>query len=158
MQSAPADPAAPHPAVQLYTMGFTQKSARQFFAQLIDAGVRRVVDVRLNNVSQLAGFTKRADLEYFLQQIGQIGYVHLPELAPTQELLDRYKKRRGSWADYETEFLALMAQRRIEESLSPELLDSGCLLCSEPTPDRCHRRLVAEYLAGKWGTVTIQHL
>ena len=139
-------------------MGFTQKSARQFFAQLIDAGVRRVVDVRLNNVSQLAGFTKRADLEYFLQQIGQIGYVHLPELAPTQELLDRYKKRRGSWAEYETEFLQLMARRRIEEQLPPELLDGGCLLCSEPTPDRCHRRLVAEYLAGKWGTVTIQHL
>ncbi len=158
MQSAPADPAAPHPAVQLFTMGFTQKSARQFFAQLIDAGVRRVVDVRLNNVSQLAGFTKRADLEYFLQQIGQIGYVHLPELAPTQDLLDRYKKRRGSWAEYETEFLDLMAQRRIEESLSPELLDGGCLLCSEPTPDQCHRRLVAEYLADKWGTVTIQHL
>ena len=158
MQNAPADPAAPGPAVRLYTMGFTRKSARQFFTQLMDAGVRRVVDVRLNNVSQLAAFTKRADLEYFLQQIGQIGYVHLPELAPTQELLDRYKKRRGSWAEYETEFLDLMAERRIEEQLSPELLDGGCLLCSEPTPDQCHRRLVAEYLADKWGTVTIQHL
>ena len=155
MPNAPVDPV---PAVLLFTMGFTQKSARQFFTHLIDAGVRRVVDVRLNNVSQLAGFTKRADLEYFLQQIGQIGYVHLPELAPTQELLDRYKKRRGSWAEYETEFLQLMAQRRIEEQLSPDLLDGGCLLCSEPTPDRCHRRLVAEYLADKWGTVTIQHL
>jgi uncharacterized protein (DUF488 family) len=139
-------------------MGFTRKSARQFFTRLIDAGVRRVVDVRLNNVSQLAGFTKRADLEYFLQQIGQIGYVHLPELAPTQELLDRYKKRGGSWAEYEAEFLQLMAERRIEEQVSPELLDGGCLLCSEPTPDRCHRRLVAEYLADRWGTITIQHL
>ena len=158
MQNAPADPAAPRPAVRLYTMGFTRKSARQFFTQLIDTGVRRVVDVRLNNVSQLAGFTKRADLEYFLQQIGQIGYVHLPELAPTQELLDRYKKRGGSWAEYETEFLDLMARRRVDEQVSPELLDGGCLLCSEPTPDQCHRRLVAEYLAEKWGTVTIQHL
>ncbi len=144
--------------IQLFTIGFTRKSARQFFTQLMDAGVQRVVDVRLNNVSQLAGFTKRADLEYFLQQIGQLGYVHLPELAPTQELLDRYKKRRGSWAEYETEFLQLMARRRIEEQLSPELLDGGCLLCSEPTPDQCHRRLVADYLAEKWGTVTIQHL
>ena len=158
MQNAPADAVAPYPAVRLFTMGFTQKSARQFFTQLIDAGVRRVVDVRLNNVSQLAGFTKRADLEYFLQQIGQIGYVHLPELAPTQELLDRYKKRRGSWAEYEAEFLQLMARRRIEEQLSPDLLDGGCLLCSESTPDRCHRRLVAEYLREKWSRLEIHHL
>ena len=158
MRNAPADAVAPFPAVRLYTMGFTQKSARQFFTQLIDASVRRVVDVRLKNVSQLAGFTKRADLEYFLQQIGQIGYVHLPELAPTQELLDRYKKRRGSWAEYETEFLQLMARRRIEDQLSPDLLDGGCLLCSEPTPDRCHRRMVADYLADQCGSVPTQHL
>jgi uncharacterized protein (DUF488 family) len=144
--------------IQLYTIGFTQKTAREFFTLLLEAGVRRVVDVRLNNVSQLAGFTKRADLEYFLRAIGGISYVHLPELAPTQEIMDAVKKHRGDWAVYEERFLALMAERRIEEQVTPATLDGGCLLCSEPTPEHCHRRLVAEYLGAKWGNITVQHL
>lgn len=145
-------------ALQVFTIGFTQKSARQFFSTLVEAGVRRVLDVRLNNVSQLAAFAKRADLEYFLDAIGRIGYVHLPLLAPTQDILDDVKKRRGAWATYERHFLALLAERRVEELLDPSLFDGGCLLCSEPTPEHCHRRLVVEYLNDKWGNLAVRHL
>ena len=144
--------------MRLTTIGFTKKSARRFFETLRAAGVRRVVDVRLNNVSQLAGFAKRKDLEYFLDEIGGIGYAHLPKLAPTREMLDAFKKRGGSWQEYEERFLDLMAQRRIEKTLSPELLEDACLLCSEDKPHHCHRRLVAEYLDRHWGGVEIQHL
>lgn len=152
-------PNPPANQIHLFTMGFTQKSARQFFTTLTNASVRRVVDVRLNNVSQLAGFTKRTDLEYFLKQIGDIQYLHLPELAPTKAMLDAYKKSRGGWQAYETQFLELLAQRRVEEQISPDILDGGCLLCSEPTPHQCHRRLVAEYLNNKWdGKIKVQHL
>ena len=146
------------PPIRLFTMGFTRKGAREFFTTLGDAGVRRVVDVRLNNVSQLAGFTKRRDLEFFLGRIGGIGYLHLPELAPTPDILDAYKKRGGDWGVYEDRFLRLLAERRVEAHLAPDLLDGGCLLCSEPTPERCHRRLVAEYLRDRWGRVEIVHL
>ena len=144
--------------MRLTTIGFTKKSARRFFETLRAAGVRRVVDVRLNNVSQLAGFAKRKDLEYFLDEIGGIGYTHLPELAPTREMLDAFKKRGGNWREYEERFLDLMAQRRIEKTLSPELLEDACLLCSEDKPHHCHRRLVAEHLDRHWGGVEIQHL
>lgn len=144
--------------IELFTIGFTQKSAEEFFDSLIESGIKRVIDVRLNNVSQLAGFTKRRDLEYFLQTIGQISYVHLPELAPTKDILDAYKKKKGDWQEYESKFIALMKQRKIAEKISPELLDGGCLLCSEPTPHHCHRRLVAEYLQEHWGEVKICHL
>jgi uncharacterized protein (DUF488 family) len=142
----------------IFTIGFTQKTAEQFFTRLLDAGVARVVDVRLHNVSQLAGFSKKGDLAYFLKAIGQIGYVHLPELAPTQEILDAYKKRKGDWSHYEREFLGLMRERRVEATISPAVVDRGCLLCSEATPEHCHRRLVAEYLQRAWGDVTITHL
>src|SRR6478609_6506865 len=145
-------------ALRVFTIGFTQKSARQFFTTLIEAKVRRLVDVRLNNVSQLAAFAKRADLEYFLREIADIDYLHLPELAPTQDILDSYKKQKGDWTVYEQQFLALLAQRKVEEQLSPLSLDAACLLCSEPTPEHCHRRLVAEYLRAKWGGIEICHL
>ena len=144
--------------LELFTIGFTQKTAAEFFTLLQGAGVRRVVDVRLNNTSQLAGFAKKDDLIFFLRAIHGMDYVHLPNLAPTQEILGAYKKDKGDWGAYEREFLALMAQRQVEKTLSPELLDQGCLLCSEPEPDHCHRRLVAEYLKGKWGNVNIHHL
>lgn len=144
--------------IKLFTIGFTQKSARQFFTTLIEAKVRRLIDVRLNNVSQLAAFAKRADLEYFLREIADIDYLHLPALAPTQDILDAYKKQKGDWAVYEQQFLALLARRKIEEQLSPPSLDAACLLCSEPTPEHCHRRLVAEYLRAKWGGIEICHL
>lgn len=142
----------------LYTIGFTKKSARQFFEALHDAGVRRVVDVRLNNVSQLAGFTKKQDLAYFLDKIDAIDYIHAPLLAPTQHLLDAYKKQKGRWSDYEPGFLELMKERRIETSWAPKMRDSDCLLCSEEKPDHCHRRLVAEYLTAHLSDIKVQHL
>ena len=144
--------------MRLMTIGFTKKSAQRFFEMLQTAGVKRVADVRLNNVSQLAGFAKRRDLEYFLDAICGIDYVHLPDLAPTRELLDAFKKHGGDWRSYESEFLDLMARRRVEETVSPTLLDGACLLCSEDKPDHCHRRLVAEYLDRHWGGVDIRHL
>ncbi len=144
--------------IQLFTIGFTQKSAADFFGTLSQAGIKKLIDVRLNNVSQLAGFTKRKDLEYFLAQICHIPYVHLPELAPTKDILDAYKKNKGDWETYESQFLDLMQQRQIAEKIDPELLDGGCLLCSEPKPHHCHRRLVAEYLQQSWGEVKICHL
>jgi uncharacterized protein (DUF488 family) len=144
--------------VTIFTIGFTKKSAEQFFARLQEAGVKRVVDVRLNNISQLAGFTKKEDLRYFLKAIAGIEYVHLPELAPTQEMLDAFKKEKGDWAEYEKQFLELMASRHIEKKVPREILDGGCLLCSEERPEHCHRRLVAEYLSRHWKDVRTRHL
>ena len=144
--------------MKIFTIGFTKKSAETFFTRLINAGVRRLVDVRLNNVSQLAGFTKRDDLCYFTKAICNIEYVHLPDLAPTKDILDTYKKHKGEWTLYEEQFLSLMRSRRIEEKTSPEMLDGACLLCSEEKPHHCHRRLVAEYLKEKWGNVEIEHI
>lgn len=144
--------------INLFTIGFTKKSAQKFFETLREAGVRRVIDTRLNNASQLAGFTKKADLEYFLKAIDNIDYVHLIDLAPTQDILDEYKKKKGDWTIYEQKFFQLIANRQIEKKVSPELIDGACLLCSEAKPHHCHRRLVAEYLNSKWGNVSICHL
>ncbi len=144
--------------MKIFTLGFTKKTAESFFSKLKEAGVKRLLDVRLNNVSQLAGFTKRDDLKYFTKAICGIEYVHLPELAPTQDILDEFKKDKGNWGVYERKFLDLMAARSVENKISQELIDAGCLLCSEDKPHHCHRRLVAEYLRGKWGAVEISHL
>lgn len=144
--------------MNLFTIGFTKKSAETFFETLRKSGAKRVVDVRLNNVSQLAGFAKRQDLVYFLKHICGMDYVHLPDLAPTQDMLDDYKKKRETWESYEQRFLDLMSQRRVEEKVSKEMLADGCLLCSEEKPHHCHRRLVAEYLKQHWGDVDIKHL
>ncbi len=144
--------------IELFTIGFTKKSAREFFTKLKETGVQRLVDIRLNNTSQLAGFAKKEDLAYFLHEIGGIEYVHFPDLAPTQDILDAYKKRKGDWQTYETQFLKLMVERQVENTVPKGLLDRGCLLCSEEKPHHCHRRLVAEYLAAKWGNVRITHL
>jgi uncharacterized protein (DUF488 family) len=145
-------------SMTVYTIGFTQKNARSFFETLRSAGVRRLIDVRLNNKSQLAGFSKRDDLTYFLEKILGINYLHEPLLAPTQPMLDAYKKEKGSWADYEKAFIGLMEARRIENELDPEVLSGSCLLCSEDKPHQCHRRLVLEYLANRWGGMQIEHL
>lgn len=131
--------------MKLFTIGFTKRSAAEFFGALQQAGVRRVVDIRLNNTSQLAGFAKAKDLEYFLRAITNIGYVHLPAFAPTQDILDAFKKHKGDWTVYEHAFNGLLASRRTEQA-ADVLQDGDCLLCSEPTPEKCHRRLVAEYL------------
>lgn len=129
-----------------YTIGFTKKNAEAFFSMLKQSQVKTLIDVRLNNVSQLAGFAKRDDLKFFLNEICNAEYVHVPDLTPTKEILDPYKKGDMTWKTYEDRFLNLMARRNIERSISPELLEQGCLLCSEHEPHMCHRRLVAEYL------------
>ena len=144
--------------MKVFTIGFTKKSAQAFLSKLRASGAKRLVDVRLNNVSQLAGFAKRNDLEFFLREICRMDYAHLKDLAPTQEMLDRYKKGGEDWATYEQEFLSLMRERRIEKTISKEVVDGACLLCSEDKPHHCHRRLVAEYLKSHWGDVEIVHL
>lgn len=144
--------------VSLTTIGFTKKTAKRFFDLLRSSGAKRLIDVRLNNVSQLSGFAKRDDLAYFAKELCGVEYVHLPELAPTQEMLDAYKKEKGDWSTYERRFIDLMMKRRIETSLSPDQFSDGCLLCSEDKPHYCHRRLVAEYLQKHWGKMQISHL
>ena len=147
--------------MEVYTTGFTKKTAEQFFASIRLVGIRRLLDVRLNNVSQLAGFSKRDDLAYFLRTICDVEYVHEPLLAPTQELLDQYRKGGVGWDAYERRFLTLMAERRVEEHVSPDFFATPTvLLCSEATAERCHRRLVLEYLQRAWGgdTLRIVHL
>jgi uncharacterized protein (DUF488 family) len=144
--------------MKIFTIGFTKKSAEQFFTKLRNSGAKRIVDVRLNNVSQLAGFAKKNDLQFFLREICHVDYVHVPTLAPTQEMLDGYKKNKGEWSVYESEFLNLMKSREIETKVSKEIISEGCLLCSEEKPEHCHRRLVAEYLQQHWGDVEIIHL
>ncbi len=148
----------PNESIPVFTIGFTKKSAAQFFEKLRANDVRRVVDVRLNNVSQLAGFSKRDDLKYFLKQVLDVEYVEAPLLAPTQQLLDAYKKNKGRWEDYERDFLRLMEERKIEEKIEASLLVGGCLLCSEDKPHHCHRRLVVDYLQRRWGNLAIQHI
>ena len=144
--------------MKVFTIGFTKKNAEQFFSRLKQPGLVRLIDARLNNVSQLAGFTKKDDLRFFLDRINKIDYFHRPDLAPTKDILDAYKKNGGDWATYERHFLDLMASRRIDTTVPKELIDGACLLCSEPTPEHCHRRLVAEYLRSRWGDLEIRHL
>jgi uncharacterized protein (DUF488 family) len=143
----------------IFTIGFTRKSAETFFGTLQEAGVRRLIDIRLNNSSQLAGFTKKDDLAYFTKAICGIDYLHLLELAPTAQVLDPYRDdKKHGWEAFEKKFLHLLKSRRVEETVPKRTVDGGCLLCSEETADHCHRRLVAEYLQEKWRSVTIRHL
>ena len=145
--------------MEIHTIGFTKKTAEQFFTLLRDAKIARLMDVRLKNVSQLAGFAKREDLQYFLREICGCEYLHEPLFAPTQEMLDQYKKKKGSWPEYEQRFLALMADRRVEEKIDPSLFSvPTALLCSEPTAEHCHRRLVLDYLRTKWSNISVRHL
>jgi uncharacterized protein (DUF488 family) len=144
--------------MKIFTIGFTKKSAETFFTRLKNSGAKRLIDVRLNNISQLAGFAKKDDLRYFTHAICNMEYIHLPSLAPTQDILDAYKKQKGDWNVYERQFLDLMKERHIEGRVSREILDGGCLLCSEEKPLHCHRRLVAEYLREKWGSAEIEHI
>lgn len=141
----------------IYTLGYTQKSAEQFFGLLRERGVKRLLDIRLQNTSQLAGFTKKEDLAYFLQELLGAEYQHLGLLAPTKEILDEYRQT-NDWERYTRKYLALLEERRILEQLDPALFAGACLLCSEPTPEHCHRRLAAEYLREAWGNIEIVHL
>ena len=145
--------------MEVYTIGFTKKPAEEFFGLLKAAGVKRLVDVRLNNVSQLAGFAKRHDLEFFLKELCGIEYVHELRLAPEKEMLDAYKKQKGAWDGYEREFRQLIADRQIETTVGRGLFEvPAALLCSEPTAEFCHRRLVVEHLQEKWGDLEVTHL
>ena len=144
--------------MNVFTIGFTRKSAEGFFDTIKQSGARHLVDVRLYPTSQLSGFAKKEDLRFFLGNLCGMEYSHRPELAPTKEMLDGYRKDHKDWRKYEDQFLGLMSDRRIEDSLSREDIAEGCLLCSEDEPHHCHRRLVAEYLDGKWGDISISHL
>jgi uncharacterized protein (DUF488 family) len=145
--------------MEIYSIGFTQKSAREFFGTLKAYHIERLLDVRLNNTSQLAAFAKQADLAYFLGEICGAAYEHEPLLAPTQQILDAFKKQKGSWDDYEEAYLALIRSRKVESVLSKQSFQKKTvLLCSEPTAEHCHRRLALEYLQQQWGGVTIRHL
>jgi len=145
--------------INIYTIGFTKTTAENFFNRLIETDTKRIIDVRLNNTSQLSGFAKAKDLQYFLRSLVSVDYVHEPLLAPTKDILDEYKKNKGLWDVYEAKFLDLMDMRSIDEKLSPDFFDKGCLLCSEDKPHYCHRRLVLEYLNDRWKTnLVIKHL
>lgn len=145
--------------MEIYSVGFTQKSASQFFGALKAHGIERLLDVRLNNTSQLAGFAKHSDLPYFLSEICGAAYQHEPLLAPTQTILDALKKQKGSWEAYTDAYLALIRARKVESALSPESFQKKTvLLCSEATPEHCHRRLALEYLQQHWDGVVIRHI
>jgi len=143
----------------IYTIGFSKKSLRRFIELLKKADVGRVVDVRLNNTSQLAGYSKRDDLEFVLSLVN-IKYIHLPSLAPTENILKKYKDKQLSWHDYEKEFLSLLEERKVLKLWGSEInpTEINCLLCSEERPDRCHRRLVANYFLAFDNTVDVKHL
>ena len=144
--------------MNLYTIGFTQKSAGQFFEALKSKGIKRVIDIRLNNKSQLAGFTKGNDLSYFLQAIAGISYLYKPEYAPTKEILDGYKKGQITWEEYEKKYIQILDKRNIMLKVNWEEFEDACLLCSESKPLQCHRRLLAEYLQSNKEGLTVIHL
>ncbi len=144
--------------ITLYTIGFAKKSAEEFFTILKQNQIKTLIDVRLNNVSQLAGFTKKKDLQYFLQEICDIEYLHRPDFAPTKDILDAYKKKEMTWVEYESDYEQLLKQRVVESKICREELNNVCLLCSEPTAEKCHRRLLAEYFKSFSQGVMIKHL
>lgn len=145
--------------MKIYTIGFTKKGAERFFTLLKKNGVKKLIDVRLNNASQLAGFAKKDDLAFFLKELCGIEYLHVPKLSPSEEILKGYKAKTLSWSEYETQFNALLQQRKAETLLSQDTLADACFLCSEHEADQCHRRLVAEYLANhSQSDITIKHL
>ena len=144
--------------IKLYTIGFTGKPAEKFFNLLTNSGVKKVVDTRINNVSQLAGFAKGSDLKFFVKEIGNMDYEHKIDFAPTKELLVRYREKQITWPEYETEYLNLLDMRKVSQKTNIEQLHENCLLCSEHTPEKCHRRLLAEYLKHVRGDIQIIHL
>lgn len=144
--------------IQLFTIGSGGKSARQFFSLLQNAGIRRVIDVRLFNSSQLAGYTKSNDLAYFVDAILHAEYQHSPVLAPTKDILNDYKNGLINWATYQQQYLALLERRQPQRQFNLQTLSQACLLCAEPTADHCHRRLAAEYLQTHFHELTLVHL
>jgi uncharacterized protein (DUF488 family) len=144
--------------IKLFTIGFTGKSAETFFNLLRNNRVKKIVDTRINNVSQLAGYAKGSDLKFFAATIGHISYEHNTDLAPTKELLSKYRDKKMTWGEYEIEYLNLLDIRKITQKINVDLLHENCLLCSEHTPEKCHRRLLAEYLKHVRNDIEIIHL
>lgn len=144
--------------IKLYTIGFTEKTAEEFFSLLKKAGIKKILDARLNNVSQLAGFAKGRDLKFFLKEILDAKYDHDKNLAPTKDLLKKYRDEKISWKEYEVEYTELLSKRNVLKKIDFEGLDGSCLLCSEHEPDMCHRRLLAEYLKKANSEIEIIHL
>jgi uncharacterized protein (DUF488 family) len=145
--------------MKLYTIGFTKKSAEKFFTLLKDHGVECLVDIRLHPNGQLAGFARQNDLPYLLSHLAECDYLHVAALAPTDEILSEYRANHN-WDRYAERFEALMDSRNVPNSLDRALFEQKicCLLCSEDTPERCHRRLVAERIARHWPDVNLVHL
>ncbi len=143
--------------MNLYTIGFSQKSAEEFFKILKLNNVIRLIDIRLNSKSQLAGFTNVKHLPYFLKIHG-IEYLYRPDFAPSKKLLNGYKNKSVSWQEYENEYNEIIVQRNIIEKIDWNIFNNSVLLCSEPTAEHCHRRLLAEYLAQNKSEITIKHL
>lgn len=144
---------------RVFTIGFTQKSAKNFFDLLVGAGVRRVIDVRLNNSSQLSGFAKKDDLGFFLTKVADIEYCEAKDLAPSKLILSGYQKGELSWEQYEQQYVSEISRRGVERLIDASLFEGGCLLCSEHKPHRCHRRLAVEYLNSCWDqSLEIKHL
>ena len=132
--------------ITLYTIGFTKKSAEQFFNLLRNNGVKQLVDVRISNSSQLAGFAKGKDLEYFTNEICHIPYKHIVDFAPTKQLLDQWHKHEVTWPEYTEIYTNILKSREIIKKYGVKSFDNTCFLCSEDTPEQCHRRLLAEYM------------
>jgi uncharacterized protein (DUF488 family) len=146
--------------MKLYTIGFTQKTAQEFFETLHTHQVQVLIDIRLRPAGQLAGFAKQEDLPYFLDRLADgCQYRHMPELAPTKDILDGYRADHD-WPKYAVHFEALLDERNIPHTLERDFFEefTCCLLCSEATPEKCHRRLVAERLAASWPNVEVIHL
>jgi uncharacterized protein (DUF488 family) len=146
--------------MKLYTIGFTQKSAQKFFSLLREHGVQQLIDIRIHPQGQLAGFARQADLPFFLHELaGHCKYLYLPVLAPTEEMMKEYRMS-GDWVRYSTQYETLLDVRNIPAGLDRSFFESNasCLLCSESTPEHCHRRLVAERLARHWPSVEVIHL
>lgn len=143
---------------KIYTIGFAGKNAEHFFTLLQHSDIKLLVDIRLNNTSQLSAYAKKQDLEYFLHKICNIDYVHLELFAPTKEILDSYKKKKITWDQYEDDYLKLIERRKVKNSLKNFDFDGACLLCSEPTPEHCHRRLAAEFIRDNFDIQRIVHL
>ena len=145
--------------MNIYTIGFTKKGAERFFTLLKNNGIKTLIDVRLNNASQLAGFAKKDDLAYFLKELCDIQYLHMPKLSPSEDILKAYKAQTLSWAEYEAKFNTLLRQREAETLLDEEVFEGACFLCSEHDADQCHRRLVVEYIAShSQSNIVIKHL
>jgi uncharacterized protein (DUF488 family) len=144
--------------MKVFTIGFTKKSAEQFFDTLSRNGVTRLIDIRLNNKSQLAAFAKEDDLRYFLKKICAIEYRHIPQCAPSEELLKKYQKKEIDWTGYEKEYKALINKRNVVSLFNKDNLANSCFLCSEPTPEQCHRRLLVEYLKNHFSDIEIVHI